>query len=69
MSAHLIAANRSDLEVGLGFLRISRQISDMGEIRQARGVYVATVKLTKPFKDVADTISARFGRFVQLRKP
>jgi hypothetical protein len=69
MTAHLIAANRSDLEVGLGFLRISKQISDMGETRQARGVYVATVRLTKPFKEVADTISARFGHFVQLRRP
>jgi len=69
MTAHLIAANRSDLEVGLGFLRISKQISDMGETRQTRGVYVATVRLTKPFKEVADTISARFGRFVQLRRP
>lgn len=68
MNAHLIAGNRSDLEVGLGFLRISRQIKDMGETRRARGVYVCTVKLTKPFKDVADTISAKFGRFVQLRK-
>jgi hypothetical protein len=69
MIAHLIAANRSDLEVGLGFLRISKQIKDMGEIRRARGVYVSTIRLSKPFKEVADTISARFGRFVQLRKP
>lgn len=69
MIAHLVAGNRSDLEVGLGFLRISKQIKDMGEIRRARGVYVITVRLTKPFKDVSDTISSRFARFVQLRKP
>jgi len=68
MTAHLIASNSSDLEVGLGFLRISKQISDMSEIRQARGVYVSTVRLKKPFKEVADTISAHFGRFVQLRR-
>lgn len=69
MTAHLIAANRSDLEVGLGFLRISKQIKDMSEIRRARGVYVSTVRLTKPYKEVSGTISARFGRFIQLRKP
>ena len=68
MIAHLVAGNRSDLEVGLGFLRVSKQIKDMGEIRQARGVYVLTVRLSKPFEDVANTISAKFGRFVQLRK-
>jgi len=69
MIAHLIASNSADLQVGLGFLRISKQISAMGEIRQARGVYVATVRLSKPFKEVSDSIAARFGRFVQLRRP
>ena len=68
MTAHLIAGLRSDLEVGLGFLRISKSIKAMGEIRQARGVYVCTVRLAKPFKTVSADISARFGRFVQLRK-
>jgi hypothetical protein len=68
MNAHLVAGFRSDLEVGMGYLRISKSIKDMGEVRQARGVYVCTVKLTKPFKEVADQLSARFGRFVQLRK-
>lgn len=68
MNAHLVAGFRSDLEVGMGYLRISKSIKDMSEVRQARGVYVCTVKLTKPFKEVADQLSARFGRFVQLRK-
>lgn len=68
MNAHLVAGFRSDLEVGMGYLRISKSIKDMGEVRQARGVYVCTVKLTKPFKEVADQLTARFGRFVQLRK-
>jgi len=68
MNAHLVAGFRSDLEVGMGYLRISKSIKDMGEVRQTRGVYVCTVKLTKPFKEVADQLSARFGRFVQLRK-
>lgn len=68
MNVHLIAGFRSDLEVGIGYLRISKSIKDMSEVRQARGVYVCTVKLTKPFKEVADQITARFGRFVQLRR-
>lgn len=69
MNVHLIASNVADLEVALGFLRISKQIIDMGEIRRARGVYVCTVKLAKPLKEVSDIISAKFGQFVQLRKP
>lgn len=69
MNVHLIASNVADLEVALGFLRISKQIIDMGEIRRARGVYVCTVKLAKPFKEVSGAISAKFGQFVQLRKP
>lgn len=69
MIAHLIAGNRSDLEVGLGFLKIKKIISDTEEIRKARGVYVVTVKLKSPFKEVSDELSARFGRFVQLRRP
>ena len=68
MIAHLIAGNRSDLEVAMGYLRISKSIKDLSDIREARGVYVCTIKLSKPFKDVAHDISARFGRFVQLRK-
>lgn len=68
MIAHLVAGNQSDLEVALGFLRIARLVSSIGEIRKARGVYVCTVRLSRPYKDVADQISARFGRFVQLRK-
>lgn len=68
MTAHLIAGFRSDLEVGMGYLKISKSIKDIGDVRQTRGVYVCTVKLAKPFKEVADDISARFGRFVQLRK-
>lgn len=67
MKANLIAANKTDLEVGLGYLRISKSIKDMGEIRQARGVYVIPVALVKSFKDVQHDLSARFGRFVQLR--
>lgn len=69
MTAHLIANNKTDLEVGLGYLRIKKILKDMGEIRQARGVYVVTVKLKSPFKEIADDLSARFGRFVQLRRP
>ena len=68
MISHLIAGNKSDLEVGLGYLKISRSIKDMGDIRQERGVYVVTVRLSKPFDAVSKDISARFGRFVQLRK-
>lgn len=68
MKANLIAANKTDLEVGLGYLRISKSIKDMGEIRQARGVYLAPVALSKPFADVQHDISARFGRFIQLRR-
>jgi hypothetical protein len=52
----------------MGYLRISKSIKDMGDVRQARGVYVCTVSLTKPFKEVADQLSARFGKFIQLRK-
>jgi hypothetical protein len=69
MIAHLIAGNKSDLEVALGFLKIKKVISDMEEIRHARGVYVITVKLKSPFKEISDELSARFGRFVQLRRP
>jgi len=69
MTAHLIANNKTDLEVGLGYLRIKKILKDMGEIRQARGVYVVTVNLKSPFKEIADDLSARFGRFVQLRRP
>lgn len=68
MIAHLIAGNQSDLEVALGYLKISKSVSNMGEIRKTRGVYVCTVRLSHPYKDVSAQISARFGRFVQLRK-
>jgi hypothetical protein len=68
MKANLIAANKTDLEVGLGYLRISKSINDMGEIRQARGVYLIPVSLKKPFGDVQNDLSARFGRFIQLRR-
>jgi hypothetical protein len=68
MIAHLIAGNMSDLEVAMGYLRISKSIKDLGEIRSDRGVYICTVRLAKPFKDVAHDIASRFGRFVQLRK-
>lgn len=69
MIVHLIAGNKSDLEVGLGYLRLSKSISDMGEIRFARGVYVTTIRLSRPLKDVSSDISSRFGKFVQIRKP
>ena len=68
MNAHLVAGFRADLEVGIGYLRISKSIKDMGDVRQTRGVYVCTINLTKPFKEVADQLSARFGKFIQLRK-
>ena len=68
MTAHLIAGLRSDLEIGLGYLQISKSIKSMGEIREARGVYVCTVRLARGFKEVSDDLSSRFGRFVQLRK-
>lgn len=68
MISHLVAANRSDLEVAMGYLKISKSIKDLGEVRETRGVYICTVRLAKPFKDVAYDISSRFGRFVQLRK-
>ena len=68
MNAHLIARYRSDLEVALGFLRLKKSIKDMSEIRQARGVYVSTVRLALPFDDARKLISDRFGRFVELRK-
>jgi hypothetical protein len=67
MKAHLISANKTDLEVGLGYLRISKSINDMGDVRQARGVHLVTVSLTKPFNSVQSDLSARFGRFLQLR--
>ena len=69
MTAYLIAENIADLEVGLGFLKISKLIKDSGEFRTARGVHVITVRLAKPYNQVAELVSARFGRFVQLRKP
>ena len=69
MNVHVIAGFKTDLELALGYLRLKKLISDMAEIRQARGVYVCTVKLKGPFKEVADTLSARYGRFVQLRRP
>lgn len=69
MIAHLIAGNKSDLEVGLGFLKIKKAIINMEEIRKARGVYVVTIKLKSSFKEISDELSARFGRFVQLRRP
>jgi hypothetical protein len=68
MTAHLIAGNKTDLEVGLGYLNISNSIKRHGEIRQARGVYVSTVLLARPFTDVAQDLKSRFGRFVQLRR-
>lgn len=68
MTAHLIAGNKSDLEVGLGYLNISKSVKKVGEIRQARGVYVSTVLLAKPFTEVAQDLKSRFGRFVQLRR-
>lgn len=69
MNVHLVAGNKTDLEIGLGYLRISKSITDMSEIRKARGVYVSTVKLARNYGDVAADIQSRFGRFVQLRKP
>jgi len=68
MSFHLVAGNISDLEVCLGYLRISKSILDMSEIRKARGVYVSTIKLAKPYNKVSADIKSRFGRFLQLRK-
>lgn len=67
MKAHLISSNKTDLEVGLGYLRISKSIDDMGDVRQARGVHLVTVSLIKPFNSVQSDLSARFGRFLQLR--
>lgn len=68
MTAHLIAGNRSGLEVGLGYLNISKSVKRAGEIRQARGVYVSTVLLSKPFTEVAQDLKSQFGHFVQLRR-
>lgn len=52
----------------MGFLRISKSVKELGEARKLRGVYVCTVRLARPYKDVAHDISARFGRFVRLEK-
>ena len=68
MIAHLVAGNMSDLEVALGFLKISKSIKDLGEVRRTRGAYVCTIRLSRPISEVAHNISARFGRFVQIRK-
>lgn len=68
MIAHVVAGNRTDLEVALGFLKISKSIKDHGDVRESRGAYVCTVRLARPYKDVSYDISARFGRFVQIRK-
>ena len=66
--AYLVAGFSSDLQVALGYLRLRKSISDMSEIRQAGSAYVCTVKIVKPFDEIARDISARFGRFVRLRK-
>jgi hypothetical protein len=68
MIAHLIASNKTDLEVCLGHLRIFKALKDMGDIRQERGVYICTLRLSKPFDVVSKSIRDRFGRFVQIRK-
>lgn len=68
MIVHLISGTKTYIEVVLGYLRISKSISDYGEIRERRGVYVVDVKLKKPFKDVAADIQSRFGRFAEIRR-
>jgi hypothetical protein len=68
MIVHLISGTKTYIEVVLGYLRISRSISDHGEIRERRGVYVVDVKLKKPFKDVAADIQSHFGRFAEIRR-
>lgn len=68
MIAYLIASNKSDLEVCLGYLKIFKALKDMGEIRNERGVYICTLRLSKPFDVVSKSIRDRFGRFVQIRR-
>lgn len=65
--AHLAGSFETDVHLAVSWLRLNKAVSVSGDYEKRDNVYIIPVRLLKPKKEVAELLSARFGRFVQLR--
>jgi hypothetical protein len=66
-TAHLVGSFETDVSLAASWLRLNKAISSAGDYTKRDNVYLLRVRLLKTRKEVTELLSARFGRFVQLR--